>query len=566
MTHDTLDEQLLFKVAGRWLQALTEGSKDLVVLFDHSGAMLFVARAAAEEILGLPPVELMRRMPEELGHPADAALVGEAWRALLANPGATRVITFRARHKSGRFVPLQVSAVNRLGDPIVRAVVVFARPVAVATATSDVGDRASFSDVVNTAIRRVELRPRQGFAVLVIEIARYRMLLGSYGAEAVRAITDEIARRLSRLLRTQDHLAQLGESEFAVLLDAIDDDAAAGELADRVQQVVAVRMQVSEREISVSTLIGIATSERRYERAEEVLRDAGVALNRARAQGRRQRAVFRTQMRVEDTAYMSTLAEMHGALLNDEFRVHYQPVVSLPTRAVVGFEALVRWYHPTRGVVGPVDFIPIAEETSLIVPLGERVLEQACAQMAQWHRRYGGEAGADALPYVSVNLSAKQIIEEGIGDTILRVLERTGLDPTKLRLEITESAVLESQQAAATLVGRLRRHGVRLALDDFGTGYSSFSYLQKLPYDTLKIDRSFVQQLEAGHHTESAIVHAIVVLAHNLDMEVVAEGVETLEQAAELLRLGCEYAQGYLFARPLDSMAAEALIAARGRF
>ncbi|MBI4953255.1 MAG: EAL domain-containing protein [Myxococcales bacterium] len=564
MRQDPLDEQLLHKVAGRWLAALSDGSKELVALFDPDGSLQFAgAPHTAEELLGYGPAELLRLLPAELVHPADAALVAEAFRAVCATPGARHTLSFRARHKAGRFVAVQATAVNRLGDPVVRAVVVFARAAASTVAGSEVGDRASFVEVLNGTVRRAQLRPAQGFAVLVIELERYRMLLGSYGAAVARGVTEEVTRRLLPLLRPQDRLAQLADNEFALLLDGTADHERAAELVERIQQAVSQRMQVGGKEITTAAIVGIATSERRYERAEEVLRDAGVALNRARSQGRRQRAVFRTQMRLEDAAYMALLAELNAALHNDEFRVHYQPVVSLTTRSLVGFEALVRWYHPTRGIVAPSEFIAVAEDTGLIQALGERVLTLACRQMAQWHRRHRGVPP----PYVSVNLSAKQVVEERIGDTILRILGESELDPSKLCLELTESAVLESQEAAASMIARLRRHGVRLALDDFGTGYASFSYLQKLPYDALKIDRSFVRQLGDGQRRDDrAIVHAIVVLAHNLNMEVVAEGVETAEQAAVVHGLACEYAQGYAFARPLDALAAEALIVARHRF
>jgi EAL domain-containing protein (putative c-di-GMP-specific phosphodiesterase class I) len=261
-------------------------------------------------------------------------------------------------------------------------------------------------------------------------------------------------------------------------------------------------------------------------------------------------------MRVEDTRYMTMLAGLHNALQSNQFRLHYQPIVSLATRTLAGFEALIRWYHPDQGVVPPMSFIPVAEETGLIVPIGAWVLQEACRQMAEWNAAYR----MDPPLYMSVNLSAKQFVEEDVLSHIESAIQQSGIDPQQLKLEITESAVLENQDGAAAVLQRIKQGGVRVSLDDFGTGYSSFSYLHQLPYDTLKIDRSFVSRIgEAGENSE--IIHAIIVLAHNLRMDVVAEGVETAGQAAQLRNMWCEYAQGYFFAKPMEAEAAGQLIA-----
>jgi EAL domain-containing protein (putative c-di-GMP-specific phosphodiesterase class I) len=261
-------------------------------------------------------------------------------------------------------------------------------------------------------------------------------------------------------------------------------------------------------------------------------------------------------MRVEDTRYMQILAGLHSALVGSQFRLHYQPIVSLATRTLAGFEALIRWYHPEQGLISPLSFIPVAEETGLIVPIGNWVMNEACRQMAQWSRAYR----VDTPLYMSVNLSTKQFVEEDISTQIETAISRSGIQPSQLKLEITESAVLDNQYAAAAMLQRIKKHGVRVSLDDFGTGYSSFSNLHQLPYDTLKIDRSFVSRIgDAGENSE--IIHAIIVLAHNLRMDVVAEGVETVGQADRLRNMWCEYAQGYFFAKPMEADAAGELIA-----
>jgi EAL domain-containing protein (putative c-di-GMP-specific phosphodiesterase class I) len=300
--------------------------------------------------------------------------------------------------------------------------------------------------------------------------------------------------------------------------------------------------------------VGIATSERVYEKAEHVIRDAALAANRARARGRRRRAVFQTQMRVEDSQMLSLVSSLHTALPGNQFRLHYQPIVSLKDHSLVGFEALIRWFHPTKGIISPTNFIPIAEETGLIVQMGLWVLREACQQMAHWNRTF-----QTPVPlYVSVNLSPKQLDDE-LAQHIESILRETGLQPSALKLEVTESAVLENQKAATELFERLKANGVRVSLDDFGTGYSSFSYLHQLPYDTLKIDRSFVSSM-GDKEGEGDIVHAIITLAHNLHMDVVAEGVETASQAKRLGAMWCEYGQGFFFEKPVDADAAAAII------
>jgi EAL domain-containing protein (putative c-di-GMP-specific phosphodiesterase class I) len=260
-------------------------------------------------------------------------------------------------------------------------------------------------------------------------------------------------------------------------------------------------------------------------------------------------------MRIEDTRYMALVSALHSALQGGQLRVYYQPIVSLATRSLAGFEALVRWQHPERGLVLPAEFISVAEDTGLIGPLDRWVMREACQQMANWHGRFG----MDPPLHVSVNMSAIHFGDQ-LEEHIQTVLQDTGLDPQQLKLEVTESAVLESPETATERIQRLKRMGIKLSLDDFGTGYASFSHLCQLPYDTLKIDQSFVARIgDDGENTE--IINAIIVLGHNLRMDVVAEGVETPKQAAQLKTMWCEYAQGFFFSRPLDADAAGALIA-----
>ena len=562
---DKIDESVLLRIAGRWLLALTESSKEVIALLDANGGVQFMSvSGAVQEMLGYDALALASKSTAELLHPDDHNRIISAFQNLAAEHGARHSTEFRAKHRNGHYVRLQSTAVNRLEDEIVDAIVVHTREMTIPEIPLATGidpitnlrDRSAFVESVAQSVEHVRADSSYGFSVLIVEIDRLKMLVGNYGQDVVDELLAEAGRRLITLLRPEDTLARLDGGEFAVMLDGIGERRAAARIADRIQKTVGVRYQVKGQSITTSAIVGIVTSERRYERAEHVLRDAALAASRARGQGRKRRAVFQTQMRVEDTRFMSMVSELHNAMHGNQFRLHYQPIVSLATRTLSGFEALMRWYHPEQGVISPAKFIPVAEETGLIVQMGEWALREACRQMAEWHRAFR----MDPPLYVSVNLSAKQFGEEELHKHVEQGLGEAQLDPRQLKLEITESAVLENQQEAVDVLTRLKQHGVTVSLDDFGTGYSSFSYLHKLPYDTLKIDRSFVSRIgEGGENSE--IIHAIIVLAHNLRMDVVAEGVETAGQAAQLKNMWCEYAQGYFFAKPLDADAAGALIA-----
>ena len=342
----------------------------------------------------------------------------------------------------------------------------------------------------------------------------------------------------------------------------MDDRALATRIAARIQKTVGTRFTVKGQDIFTSAIVGIATSERRYERAADMIRDATLAAKKARgSDGRDGKAVYSTRMHVQKTRHMSLMTELHSALQRNQFRVFYMPIVGMATRTMTGFEALCRWEHPERDIISPELFVPVAEETGLIVRLGRWVLLEACRQMVHWAKRYD----LDPPLTLSVNLSSKQFAEFDLDEQVEDILEDTGFEPHLLNLEITERAPLEHGDAVAETMRRLKKRGVRFSLDNFGVGASSLTMLRQHPYDRVKIDRSLVKELMIDE-SKRDMVQAIISMAHTLSMEVVGEGVETPAQAAQLSKDWCEYAQGYLFGKPMPADAAGALIASYPRW
>jgi EAL domain-containing protein (putative c-di-GMP-specific phosphodiesterase class I) len=316
---------------------------------------------------------------------------------------------------------------------------------------------------------------------------------------------------------------------------------------------------VHGQEIFISATIGIAVSTTGYDRPEELLRDANTAMHRAQALGTMGYELFDPAMRDHVLSRMQLELNLRKAIEHEELQVYYQPIVALDTGSIRGFEALMRWQHPQLGLISPAEFIPIAEETKMILPIGYPVLRQACRQMQAWQERFGARAPS----MISVNLSSKQVAQPDLVEQIDNILRQTGLPARCLKLEITESACMENFEAAIAMLSHLKSTGIWLGIDDFGTGYSSLSYLHRLTLDTLKIDRSFISRI-GTHGKDSEIVETIVSLAHHLKLDVIAEGVETAEQLARLQALGCEYGQGYYFSRPVPAEAASDCIATRG--
>ena len=406
-------------------------------------------------------------------------------------------------------------------------------------------NRALFMDHLRLAVERAK-RPKKKylFAVLFLDLDRFKIINDSLGHTVGDELLVATAARIQKCLRHLDTVARFGGDEFAVLLDGVEDVNDTIRVAQRLQREITTPINVGGHEVFTSVSIGIALSNTGYERPEEVLRDADTAMYRAKAAGKSRYEIFDTGMHSRAVALLRLETDLRRAVEREEFVVHYQPIVSLFDDSIQGFEALVRWRHPERGLVTPSEFIPVAEETGLIIPLGRWVLRESCRQM---HQLQAASAAQRPLS-LSVNLSGKQFMQLDLVGQVEEILRETGFDPRRLQLEITESSVIENTETVTQMLLQLRALGIRLSMDDFGTGYSSLSYLHRFPIHTLKIDRSFV----SGGDGENEIVRTIIMLARNMGMDIVAEGVETKEQLAYLKELKCEYGQGFLFSHPLD--------------
>ena len=408
-------------------------------------------------------------------------------------------------------------------------------------------NRAMFTELLKAEIENSKRHNGHMFAVLFLDLDRFKNINDSLGHTHGDLLLVAFAERLERTLRPLDTLARFGGDEFAILLSGMTDATDAVRVAQRIEDELSQPFVLDKNSAFATASIGIALSSSGYDRPEDILRDADTAMYRAKENGKARYEMFDHGMHARAVSRLQLESDLRQAIEQKEFCVYYQPIISLQTGRLHGFEALVRWQHPRRGLVSPADFIPVAEETGLIVPIGQWVLNEACAHVRQWQI----DSPSHRSLSLSVNLSARQVAQPDLLERIKEALDISKLNPHCLKLEITESVVMENAEAAALMFKQLRSLGVQLSIDDFGTGYSSLSYLHRFPLNYLKIDRSFVMRLTTDN--DNAIVRTISTLARNLGMEVIAEGIETDEQYQQLKALGCEYGQGYLFSRPVDN-------------
>ncbi len=413
-------------------------------------------------------------------------------------------------------------------------------------------NRLRFTERLTQIISRSKQPSGKMFAVLFLDLDRFKVINDSLGHMVGDQLLVAIARRLETCVKKTDIVARLGGDEFTILLDDIQHESAANQVAERIHQELSDPFNLNGYEVFTTVSIGIALSTTDFNHTEDLLRGADIAMYRAKALGKACHEIFDTEMHNEAMRQMQLENDLRRALEREEFRVYYQPIVSLTTGRLAGFEALMRWQHPERGMISPGDFIPIAEETGLILPMGQWILREACRQLHEWQTQYPQYRRLT----VSVNISSRQFSQRGTIELLKDVLEETGLNPAFLKLEITETAIMENTESAMETLLTLKRMGVQLSVDDFGTGYSSLGYLYRFPMDVLKIDRSFVSRVDVdGEKLE--LVRTIITLAWNLGMDVIAEGVETTKQLAQLKMLKCEYGQGYLFSKPMSAQHTE---------
>ena len=538
-------------------RVLVQNSSDVITVCSVEGRILFQTPSVTE-VFGYEPLELIGTDLNKLVHPEDLRPVQKSLLRTAGEEGISERVECRVRHADGswRFTETSVSA--RLEDPHVRGFILNTRDIterkhledqlvhqAFHDSLTGLANRALFRDRIQHALNR-QRRQRRPLAVLLFDLDGFKTLNDSLGHAFGDQMLAAVASRLEGLLRPSDTACRLGGDEFAVLVEdltgGIDATVVAGRILDSIRQPFVVE----GKEVVTAASVGIAIADTFETTPDDLLRNADVAMYTAKGRGRNRFELFKPSMHKAMLDRLDLEADLRRAVERNEFVLHYQPTVALATGRISGMEALVRWNSPERGMVPPGMFIPVAEDTGLIVPLGAWVLEEACRQTVAW----GHEFGMDAPSTISINVSARQLQDDSLVPAFAEILDRTGINPANVVLEITESAVMSDAEAMVARLHQLKALGVRLAIDDFGTGYSSMSYLCSFPIDILKIDRSFVSGVP-NEPQKVGIVRTIVELGHILDLQTVAEGIELNEELEQLRALDCDLGQGYWFAKPL---------------
>jgi len=420
---------------------------------------------------------------------------------------------------------------------------------------TSIPNRTLLLDRIRQSLVRRKRYPKTSFAIIFIDLDRFRLVNESLGHIHGDELLQLISARLKETIPIGDTVARLGGDEFSVLLQDIESVRDVEAIAKDIQNSFSKPFFLGDKEVFASASMGIAHSDNNYKTPEEILRDSELAMYRAKRGGKSQSIVFQPQFRQSSLSPIDLDTDLRRALDRDEMELHYQPIISMRDRTISGFEALLRWSHRSRGVISPNEFIPLAEETGLIYDLGQWVLGKACKQIAAWNKSKEKE---DQLE-ISINLSSRQFSDPNLVEGIVENIEKSGFNAEFLKIEITESALMQNAQRSVSMLNQLKDLNIKVCVDDFGTGYSSLSYLHTFPIDTLKIDRSFVHDMSRNFRNME-IIRTIIMLAHNLKLDVIAEGVETGEQDAQLSALGCQFAQGFYFSRPLNSSDAALLI------
>jgi diguanylate cyclase (GGDEF)-like protein/PAS domain S-box-containing protein len=544
----------------RRFRSLIEHSSDVVTVLDANSVITYDSQSVAN-VLGFGVDERVGVDALSFVHPDDIGRALEVLAQAAVTGGTVSHVEVRVKHKDGSWRWVDAAVTNLLHEPAVAGFVANFRDVTDRKALEDqlahqafhdpltgLANRALLLDRIDHALATRRREPRRQVALLYLDLDDFKTVNDALGHAAGDALLREVGSRLVSALRPGDTASRLGGDEFAVLLEDLPERDLAYEIGARILEALQAPFDDMGESIYVNASVGIALSGD-GEDAAALLRNADLAMYRAKGEGKGRFEIYEAGMHALVVDRIALKAEMRRALEMDEFEPHYQPIVDLETGKITGVEALVRWNHPERGIVSPAAFVPVAEETGLIIPIGSFVLHRACRDASTWLREYGDRAPQS----VSVNLSPRQIQDAHVVKDVQLALDQSGLEPWRLTLEITESFLLDDTESAASTLAALKRLGVRIALDDFGTGYSSLTHLDRFPVDVLKIDKSFVDALGVEDTSKSSLVSAIVNLGMMLGLHVTAEGIEGSEQLASLRSMGCELGQGYYFARPMDT-------------
>ena len=532
--------------------SLIQHASDVVTVTDHNGQVIFQS-PSVKRVLGYRRDELMGTSLEDLVHEDDRTAAREMMQAVAANDSDQPVaVRFRWRHSDGSWRDMEAILTNLLQDPTVAGVVLNARDVteqvrlqgelehqAFHDPLTDLANRALFRDRVEHALDR-RSAPDEPISVLFLDIDNFKTVNDSLGHSAGDQLLVDLADRIRECVRTEDTAARLGGDEFAVLLERSQD---AQLVAERIGDALTTPFFIDAKEVFVTVSVGISISELARGGADELLRDADAAMYTAKSAGGARSVIFRPDMHLRALRRLDLEGELRRAVSKDEFRLHYQPIIDLDERRICGFEALVRWAHPERGLLGPNEFIPVAEETGLIRPIGRWVLSEATRQASAWQAKFGAELT------MAVNLSPQELAARELCADISTAVGESGMTAETLVLEMTERVLMADTELTTAKLAEIRELGVRLSVDDFGTGFSSLSYLRTFPIDSLKIAKPFVDNIPTGEQ-ETALVRGIIELGHNLELEIVGEGIERADQWDALREMGCDMGQGYLMARP----------------